>query len=49
VAAIQPIVEEAGGRFTAWDGTVDLTRPDVLVSNGKLHAAAQQILQGQKG
>ncbi len=46
VAALQPIVEEAGGRFTTWDGTIDLTRPDVLVSNGRLHAAAQRILLG---
>jgi histidinol-phosphatase len=49
IAAIQPIVEEAGGRLTTWDGKVDLTRPDVLVSNGHLHEAAQQVLQATKG
>src|SRR5262249_11566228 len=37
VAALKPIVEEAGGRFTNWDGGFDLHRPDVLVSNAKLH------------
>jgi histidinol-phosphatase len=37
VAAIQPLIEEAGGRFTDWDGNVTIERPDVLVSNGKLH------------
>jgi histidinol-phosphatase len=44
VAAIQPIVEEAGGRFSNWDGGIDINRPDVLVSNGKLHDVALRIL-----
>jgi histidinol-phosphatase len=47
VAAIKPIVEEAGGRFSAWDGTQDIERPDVLVSNGILHTEALHILAGQ--
>ena len=37
VAALKPIVEEAGGRLTDWDGGGDITRPDVLASNGRLH------------
>jgi histidinol-phosphatase len=44
VAAIKPIVEEAGGRFSAWDGSQDIERPDVLVSNGHLHDEALRIL-----
>ena len=44
VAAIKPIVEEAGGRFSNWNGGVDIYRPDVLVSNGKLHDEALDIL-----
>lgn len=44
VAAIKPIVEEAGGRFTNWDGSQDIERPDVLISNGKLHDEALAIL-----
>jgi histidinol-phosphatase len=44
VAAIKPIVEEAGGRFSNWDGGVDIYRPDVLVSNGKLHHTVLRIL-----
>jgi histidinol-phosphatase len=47
VAAIKPIVEEAGGRFSAWDGSQDIERPDVLVSNGRLHDEALRILAGQ--
>jgi histidinol-phosphatase len=47
VAAIKPIIEEAGGRFSDWDGHANIHRPDVVVSNGKLHEAALRILQGQ--
>ena len=47
VAAIMPIVEEAGGRFSAWDGSKGIDRPDVLVSNGQLHDEAIRILAGQ--
>ncbi|MCI0683613.1 MAG: histidinol phosphate phosphatase [Gemmataceae bacterium] len=39
-----PIVEEAGGKMTAWDGKPDIDRPDVLASNGLLHDAALAIL-----
>jgi histidinol-phosphatase len=46
VAAIKPIVEEAGGRFSDWDGQPNIYRPDVVVSNGKLHDAALRLLQG---
>ncbi len=44
VAALQVIVEEAGGRFSNWDGGVDIFRPDVVVSNGKLHDETLRIL-----
>jgi histidinol-phosphatase len=46
IAALQPLVEEAGGRFSDWDGKVDLYRPDVLVSNGRLHDITLQLLKG---
>lgn len=48
VAGIQPIVEEAGGRFSNWDGGVDINRPDYLVSNGKLHDTVLAILAGKE-
>lgn len=38
IAAVIPIVEEAGGRMTDWDGGRGLDRPDTLASNGRLHA-----------
>ena len=45
VAATKAIIEEAGGTFTDWDGTPTIHRPDVLASNGKLHAKALALLK----
>lgn len=44
MAALQPIVEEAGGRFTDWQGRSTYLRPDVLVSNGRLHDEVLRVL-----
>jgi histidinol-phosphatase len=49
VAAIQPIVEEAGGRFSDWEGNVTIHRPDVLITNGKLHDEVLRILARTPG
>jgi histidinol-phosphatase len=49
VAAIKPLIEEAGGRFSDWSGGTSIHRPDVIVSNGRLHDAALAILQGPEG
>jgi histidinol-phosphatase len=46
VAAVAPIIEEAGGRFTDWDGRPTIHRPDVVASNGKLHDETLRILNG---
>ena len=45
IAGLKVIVEEAGGRFTDWDGGHDLERPDCLATNGKLHDAALALLR----
>lgn len=45
VAATKAIVEEAGGTFTDWDGTPTIHRPDVVASNGKVHAATLAALR----
>lgn len=37
IAALFPIVEEAGGQMSNWSGTTDLSRSDVLASNGLVH------------
>jgi histidinol-phosphatase len=44
VAAIKPIIEEAGGRITDWDGQPNIHRPDVLASNGLLHEETLRLL-----
>src|SRR5262249_59649764 len=46
VAALVPILEEAGGRLTDWDNRVTTERPDVVASNGRLHEEALRILRG---
>ena len=48
IAALKPIVEEAGGRLTDWDDGGDINRPDVIASNGKLHAEVLAILAAKK-
>jgi histidinol-phosphatase len=48
VSSMMAIVEEAGGRFSNWDGSRSIFRSDVLASNGKLHDTALAIL-GQAG
>jgi histidinol-phosphatase len=45
VAAVYPIIVEAGGRFTDWDGNVTIARPDVIVSNGRVHDEVLRIVQ----
>lgn len=45
IAATKAIVEEAGGTFTDWDGADTIHRPDVLATNGKLHAETLGILR----
>ena len=45
IAATKVIIEEAGGRFTDWDGHSTIERPDVLASNGLVHEEAISILR----
>lgn len=45
IAALVPIVEEAGGKFTNWGGDRTIHSPDVLASNAPLHPQVQRILQ----
>ena len=47
LGAIVPIIEEAGGKLTAWDGVLDIEKPDVLATNGIMHEAALKIMRGQ--
>ena len=45
IAATKAIIEEAGGRFTDWDGASTIHRPDGLASNGQVHAETLAILR----
>jgi histidinol-phosphatase len=49
VAALEPIIEEAGGRFSDWEGRPSIHSPDVLISNGRLHDEALAILRAHPG
>lgn len=46
VAAVAPIIEEAGGRFSDWNSETTIHHPDVVASNGRLHDEALRILNG---
>ena len=44
LAAVQPVVEEAGGKFTSWKNEPTVFGGDGVGSNGKVHAQALKIL-----
>jgi fructose-1,6-bisphosphatase/inositol monophosphatase family enzyme len=37
-AAVQPIIEEAGGMFTDWQGQPTIHSAEAIASNGLIHA-----------
>jgi histidinol phosphatase-like enzyme (inositol monophosphatase family) len=41
-----PILEEAGGRFTDWTGEATIHGKNAFATNGHLHEAVRQILNG---
>jgi histidinol-phosphatase len=47
IAALKPIVEEAGGRLSNWTDEPTIACPDVIASNGLVHKQALKILQGE--
>lgn len=49
IAAIAPIVREAGGTFTAYDGTDRLDAESSLATNGVLHDAFLSLLHEGEG
>ena len=46
MAALKVIVEEAGGRYSDWDGNPDIYRPDVLVST--LQAVIRETVESPR-
>jgi len=47
-AALMPIIEEAGGRFTAWSGRRTIDGGDAVATNGRLHDAVLAHLAGAR-
>ena len=48
-AAVQPILEEAGGRYSDWRGNLDINGGDGIGSNGLVHEAILEALrEGQE-
>ena len=45
-AALMPIVREAGGTFTDWDGTTTISGGNGMSTNGKLLEALVRVLEG---
>ncbi|PKN57714.1 MAG: histidinol phosphate phosphatase [Deltaproteobacteria bacterium HGW-Deltaproteobacteria-14] len=43
-AALMPIIEEAGGRFTAWTGARSIDGGDAVATNGRLHDEVLDLL-----
>lgn len=48
MAALIPIIEEAGGRITAYDGSSALGGGSAVTTNGPLHPAVLEVLSGQR-
>jgi histidinol phosphatase-like enzyme (inositol monophosphatase family) len=48
IAALVPILREAGGRLTSWDGRDTLDAGDALATNGRLHPAMVAALKDAK-
>jgi histidinol-phosphatase len=48
IAALVPIITEAGGRFTSFDGEDSLSQRSALATNGVLHAAFLDLLHAQQ-
>jgi len=44
VAPFQPIITEAGGTITEWDGTTPITGASTLATNNALHEPLQRII-----
>lgn len=47
VAAVMPVILEAGGRYTDWNGTPSITTGDGVGSNGLVHEFVLSVLQGR--
>jgi fructose-1,6-bisphosphatase/inositol monophosphatase family enzyme len=44
LAAVQPIIEEAGGTFSSWNGEPTVMAGDAVGSNGHVHSEVLGLL-----
>lgn len=44
-AALQPVIEEAGGVFTDWDGVPTIFSPNAMATNGRIHDEILALLR----
>lgn len=49
IGGILPVLLEAGGKMTDWEGRIDIQKPDVVATNGRLHEEVLAILNGRTG
>ena len=47
-AAVQPIVEEAGGTFTDWQGTSTIHAGEAMATNGLVLAEVLEMTKGTR-
>ena len=47
-APLLPILREAGGHFTTWDGTPTIWGPDAVGTNAALHGQVLDVLRGEQ-
>ncbi|MEM8865128.1 MAG: histidinol-phosphatase [Planctomycetota bacterium] len=47
IAAIKPIIEEAGGRFTDWEGVATVHSGEAVATNGLLHESVLSRTRGR--
>ena len=48
IAPMLPIIAEAGGRHTDWNGVETAQSPHGISSNGHLHDAALELVRGRR-
>jgi len=47
-APLLPILREAGGQFTDWQGNATIHGPDGVSTNAALHQTVLQVLRAEK-
>ena len=48
-AAVEPVIREAGGRFSDWEGRERIDSGDGLATNGLLHDDVLRLLAADAG